>query len=73
MGNQSNGKGKGGYQNNYNGKGGKGGFQSYTFQGDCWKCGEKGHRSFECPKRAQTQGIESEWIEPPSINPQSKN
>eukprot|EP00973_Karenia_brevis_P044426 6153022-Karenia_brevis.AAC.1 len=35
---------------------GKGGF---TFQGNCWKCGVWGHRSFECPNASLIQGIET--------------
>eukprot|EP00973_Karenia_brevis_P046905 6508069-Karenia_brevis.AAC.1 len=38
-----------------NGKGG--------FQGVCWKCGAKGHRSFECPNASMIQGIEDQSIQ----------
>eukprot|EP00973_Karenia_brevis_P089143 12362271-Karenia_brevis.AAC.1 len=59
------GKGSGGILPGRKGKG-AGGFQNGVFQGECWKSGEKGHRSFECPKRVLIQGVDSGWVEPPT-------
>eukprot|EP00973_Karenia_brevis_P045165 6255923-Karenia_brevis.AAC.1 len=31
-----------------------------TFQGNCWKYGVWGHRSFECPNASVIQGVQTE-------------
>eukprot|EP00973_Karenia_brevis_P016989 2331688-Karenia_brevis.AAC.1 len=46
-----------------NGKGG--------FQGLCWKCGIKGHKSWECPNGAMIQGVEAQqgdWVDKPTVS-----
>ena len=45
------GKGKGKFNGKGGGKGMKGKGKGAAFGGECWHCGEKGHRATDCPKQ----------------------
>ena len=56
---QNKGKGEGGWK----GKG-EGNSFGYPFPGECWGCGETGHREFECPKgkgKSKGSGAQGQW------------
>jgi hypothetical protein len=63
---KSKGKGKGDYGKGEYGKG-KGKGKSKGFGGECWQCGERGHRAYECPK-GKSMGIGSVEEEGDEIN-----
>ena len=48
------GNGKSNFQSKGHGKGAKG------YQGDCWKCGKKGHKQWECQMVSSEHGYEGE-------------
>eukprot|EP00973_Karenia_brevis_P044460 6157308-Karenia_brevis.AAC.1 len=42
---------------------GKGGYQ-----GVCWTCGVKGHKSYECPNGTMIQGVNNpQWVDKPQV------
>eukprot|EP00973_Karenia_brevis_P029389 4053123-Karenia_brevis.AAC.1 len=37
------------------------------YQGVCWKCRKKGHKSFECPEGSMIHGVDDGWVDKPQV------